>query len=173
MGFRPRERRLALSAAILIGCWVLLSWVVLPLWDQIREARLQVEMQTARLEAVGRLLVQAPVVERAYQGLTPYLETEDDERAHSALLSELEALSRSANLEINLKPRPAKPMDRIRAVEIELDVEGAQMDLMVFLDSLLRMPRLVAIERLRISSVHSRQDVLRANLVLQHLILRR
>ena len=55
--------------------------------------------------------------------------------------------------------------------EVELDVDGSQQELMTFLDALLRMPKLIAVERIRISSVPAKADLLCANLVIQKLTL--
>jgi hypothetical protein len=48
-----------------------------------------------------------------------------------------------------------------------LDVEGPQQNLLAFLDALLAMPRLITIERLRLSTFASKERLLRANLIIQ------
>ena len=170
--FKPRERRLALIAAILIGCWGFVSWVVLPLGDLVRDLRLRVEAHTEWFQALSRLLAQAPDIERDYQRYAGYLETADDGQAPAAFLGELEALARRSNVQLNLKPRPGKREERLSSrFEVELDVEGPQQSLMAFLDELLRIPKLMTIERLRISTAPAKPDLLRANLVLQKLAL--
>lgn len=171
-GLRPGERRLAFMAGAIIGCWVLVSWVVQPLWDQARELRLQVETQQQKLEAISHLLEQGPSVERRYQRLAPYLEPEDDERTQGSFLNELEALSQRSGVQLNLKPRPVKREDRVSRFEVELDVEGSQAGLMGFLDALLGMPKLLSIERLRLSTVPTKENWLRVNIVIQKLTLR-
>ena len=169
--WRPRERRLALAAAVLIGCWAFVSWVVQPLWERLRDLRLHVETQTQKLEAVNRLLTSAQSVDAKYRGVAAYLETEDDDRAQGTFLNTLEAMSRDTNIRLNLKPRPMKREDRLSRFEVELDAEGSQSNLMMFLDALLRLPKLLAIERLRLSAVPAKEDELRANLVVQKLTL--
>ena len=152
---------------VLVSCWVLVSWLVQPLWDLTRDLRLHVETQTEKFQAFSHLLAQGPSIDREYQDLAVYLETEDDEQAHSSFLNELEQLSQASQLRMNLKPRPVKREERLSRFEVELDVEGSQQNLMTFLDALFGMPKLIAIERLRISSVPTKEDLLRANLVLQ------
>ncbi len=171
LALRPRERRLALIAAILIGCWVFVSWIVLPLWDLVRDLRLRVEADTKRLRALSHLLAQVPDIERDHQQYAGYLEAADDEQAPAAFLGELEALARRSNVQLNLKPRPGKREERISRFDVELDVEGSQQSLMAFLDELLRIPKLITVERLRISAAPAKPDLLRANLVLQKLTL--
>jgi Tfp pilus assembly protein PilO len=158
-------------ASVLIGCWALLSWLVQPMWERVRDLRLRVETQTERFEALSRLLAQAPSIEREYAQMAAYLEPEDNEQAQGSFLSDLEALSRGANVQLSLKPRPMKREERSSRFEVELDVEGSQQNLMIFLDALLRMPRLIAIDRLRISTVPAKENALRANLVIQQLTL--
>ena len=168
---RPRERRLALTAAVVIGCWFFVSWIVQPLLDRLREVRVRVETQTEQLEALRRLLVRAPAVEQEYQQFAAYVDGTDDAAAQGAFLSALESLSRETGVTLNLKPRPLKTEERVSHFEVELDIEGSQERLLAFLDELLRMPKLVAIDRLRISTVPAREGLLRANLVLQKLSL--
>ena len=85
--------------------------------------------------------------------------------------NEVEALSTRSNLQLNLKPRPMKREERMSRFEVELDVEGSQSNLLAFLDALLSMPKLITIERLRISSVPGKENTLRANLVIQKITL--
>ena len=171
VALRPRERRLALIAAVLIGCWALVSWVVQPLWERVRDVGLRVETQTQKLDALSRLLSKGPSIEQGYQSVAVYLEREDDAQVQGSFLNALEMLSRESKVELNLKPRPVKREDFVSRFEVELEAEGAQDDLLGFLDALLRMPKLIAIERLRISSVPGREQALRANLVIQKLTL--
>ena len=168
---RPRERRLALIASVLIGCWALVSWVAQPLWERNRDLHLHIESQTGKLQALSRLLAQAQTIERQYQGMAAYLQTTDTEEARGTFLNELEALSRSASLQVNLKPRPVKREGHISRFEVELDVEGSQDRLLGFLDALFGMPRLMTIERLRLASIPMKENWLRANLVIQRLVL--
>jgi Tfp pilus assembly protein PilO len=169
---QPRERRLALIALVLIGCWALVSWVVQPLWERVRDLQLRVEAQTKKLDALSQLLAQEPSIRRAYEAVAVYLEAGDEAQTQREFLNELEALSRSTRTQLNLKPRPIRQDGRLSRFEVELDLEGSQRDLMRFLDELLGMPRLIALNRLRILGVPQRKDVLRATLVIQHLTLR-
>ena len=169
---RPGERRLALIAAVVIGCWVVVSWIVQPLWDRVQDLRVRVTAQTEKLEAFNRLVSQASSIERDYQRVAGYLETQDAEEAQGAFLNELATLSRNAGLEPNLKPKTVQRDERLTRYEVELDVEGSQEKLLSFLDALFRMPRLIAIERLRLSIVPAKEQVLRASLVIQKLSLK-
>ena len=166
---RPRERRLALTAAVVIGCWLFVSWIVQPLLTRGREVGLRVETQTEKLDALRRLLVRAPALEQEYQQLAAYVDGADDAATQGAFLSALESLSRETGVTLNLKPRPVKTEGRMSRFEVELDIEGSQDRLLAFLDELLRMPKLVAVDRLRISATPAREGLLRANLILQKL----
>jgi len=169
---RPRERRLALIAAMVLLSWSVVSWIVQPLWDRVRELQLHVDTQLAKLEAVNRLLAQEPSVARRHEALTGYLHAENGDHAESSLLRELEALSRQSHLTLNLKPHPLKSGEHASRLDVELDVEGSQEKLLAFLDALLGLPRLIAIERLRISSIPTREQQLRATLLIQQLTIR-
>jgi Tfp pilus assembly protein PilO len=169
---RPRERRLALIAAVMIGSWGLVSWAVQPLWDRTRDLGSHVGAQQEKLAALTRLFGQRSSIERDYQALAPYLAMEKEGQLPGAFLNELEALSRLSNLQVNFKPRPVKQEEHLSRFEVELDLEGAQAQLMAFLDSLFTIPKFVAIERLRISSIPTKEDLLRANLVIQRLVIK-
>ncbi|MBI4341989.1 MAG: type 4a pilus biogenesis protein PilO [Candidatus Omnitrophica bacterium] len=168
-GLRPRERRLALAALLVIGSWLFVSGVVRPLAARGGEVRRHVETQREKLDALRRVLAQASDIEQDYQQLAVYLDGADGEPAQGAFFSELESIARSVGVTLNLKPRHTKTDERISRLEVELDVEGSQQNLLAFLDALLRMPKLVAIDRLRLSTIPAREGFLRANLVLSKL----
>jgi hypothetical protein len=168
MEWKPRERRLALSAGVLIACWGLLSWLIQPLWERAREGASTNEGQIEKLDAMTRLLVQSPTIERSYAAVAGYFEG-DDERAQGSFLDALELMSQETGVRLNLKPRPVKREEKLSRFEVELDVEGSQETLMAFLDALFRMPKLMSVERLRIFTVPAKADTLRASLVIQRL----
>ena len=168
ISLRPRERRLAFIAAMVLLSWGVVSWVVQPLWDRVHELQLQVDTQLEKLEAVNRLLAQEPSVMQRHQALAGHFPLEGGDPTEGSLLDELEALSRQSNLKLNLKPHPVKPGQQLN----RLDVEGSQEKLLAFLDALFGLPRLVAIERLRISSIPTKEQQLRASLLIQQLTVR-
>jgi len=172
VSLRPRERRLAFMAAMVLLSWGVVSWIVQPLWDRVHDLQLQVATQLEKLEAVNRLLSQEPSVARRHQALAGHLQAASEELVEGSLLQELEALSTQSNLKLNLKPHPITPEEHVSRLDIEVDVEGSQEKLLTFLDALLALPRLVAIERLRISSVPTKEQQLRASLLIQQLTLR-
>lgn len=172
LALRPRERRLALIAAMALLSWGVVSWIVQPLWDRVHDLQRHVATQLEKLDAVNRLLAQEPSVARRHHALASHLQADSDERAEGSLLHELEALSSQSNLKLNLKPHPVRPGERVSRLEVELDVEGSQETLLAFLDALLRLPRLVAIERIRISSIPTKAQQLRASLLIQQISLR-
>ena len=165
---RPRERRLALIAAVFTGSWVMISWLVQPLWDRAAALRDRVENQTGRLHAINRLLAQAPVIERQQQALAAYLAPEPDDGTR-AFLDQLDALSRTANVRLNLKPKPLTRDSRQSRFEVEVEAEGTQETLFRFVDALLTLPKLVTIQQLRISHAPTKEALLRANLLIEKL----
>ncbi len=171
MKLKPREWRYALIAGVVIGCFLVVTWIVQPLWDHLRELHMRTATQMEKLEALSRLAAQAPAIDRAFEQLAPYLAGDDSEQAHSAFLDELASLSSASGLQVNFKPRPVKRDDSLSRFQVELDVEGTQVQLLSFLDGLFGMPKLVAVERLRIANVPSKAQWLRANLVIEKLSL--
>lgn len=169
---QPRERRLALVAAILIGCWLLLGGLLQPLWERVSALHAAVDTQHQKLDGMTRLLDRAPAIERRFQAAEGYFERGTDEQAQSAFLNELESLSQTSDVRLNLKPRSASPEGSLSRFEVELDAEGSQTNLLGFLDALLKMPKLLTVERMRIATVPAKQDLLRATVVLQKLTVR-
>src|SRR3989338_7989890 len=103
LAFRPRERRLAFIAAMALLSWAVVSLIVQPLWDRVRELQLRVETQLEKLDAVNRLLAQEPSVSRRHQALAGPLQLEGGDQPDGSLLDELEALARQCNPKMNLK----------------------------------------------------------------------
>src|SRR3989338_3957296 len=134
--FRPRERRLAFISALFLLSGGVVSWVVQPLWDRVRDLQLHVDTQLEKLEAVNRLLAQEPSVSSRHQALAFHLPVEGGEQDEGSLLHELEALSSRSQLKLNLKPHPARAGERVSRLEVELDVEGSQEKLLGFLDEI-------------------------------------
>ncbi len=165
---KPRERRLVFISLVLISCWLLVSWLVQPLWDRNAALRLQVATHTEKLDKIKRLVTQMPTIHEDYQRIAGYLTQADNEGVQRALLSDLEALSRSSGVQLNLKPRLTRREGELTRYEVEVDVEGDQAKLLHFLDGLMGMPKLIAIDRLRISTVPAKPDLLRANVMVQH-----
>lgn len=170
VSIRPREFRLAMIAGGLIGCWGVVSLIVQPLWDRNNDLRLEVETRMERLGAVSRLLEEAPRIESQYQQIAPLLQGNDD-ASQGAFLNELEALSSEAQVRMNMKPRAIKQEGRVNRYEVELDVEGSQDQILAFVDAILKLPKLMTIERLRLLSAPTREQRLRANIVIQKLSL--
>lgn len=171
---RPRERRLAISAGVLIGCWVLVSVVLEPLWDRMRDSQALLAGQQEKLGAISRLIEQAPEVEAQYRQVAPLLQGAEQpaDAAQESFLNTLEQLSRDAGVTLNLKPQPMKRDAKAQRFEVELDVEGPQAQVLGFMDTLLGMPSLISIERVRMSVVPARTDLVRALIVIQNVAIR-
>lgn len=171
VSFSTRERRLGWSAGLAVGTWACLTWAVQPIWDRVGELRLHVETQMERMAALGGLLERALVIEDAYERLADYVTVAHPEEAQRALLSDLEQLSRSIGLRMNLKPRAfSQAEEDLGRVEVEVDIEGSQDQLLYFVDSVLRLPKLIGIEQVRIASVPGQEESLRGNLIIQQLV---
>ena len=169
---KPRERRLALVAAVFIAGWALVAWLVQPLWDRLRELHLDVRTHAEKFQAMQRLLEQAPSIERDYEQYVPYLQSPDDDGTPQSFMKGLEALSRRSSVQLNLKPHQQKPDKGVTRFEVEIELEGSQPNLLAFLDELLLVKTLITIERLRISTAPT-PGLLRATLLLHRLTLQR
>ena len=167
--FKPRERRLLLVTSILIGCLVLVSWIVVPLGNRASDLEQRVVAQTLKVDTLSRLLAHQLTIEQTYQAVSSYLSEDGEEVVEAAFLADLERLAHQANVQLNLKPKPTKQEGHLRHLGVELDFHATQEQLFMFLDLLLRMPRLVQIERLHIASAPGKPDLLRTQLLLEQL----
>lgn len=171
VGFRPRERRLILMVAAVVGCWAVVSWVVQPLWDRVQELRGHLHTQSEKLSMLNQWLAQAPPPTEESSQVASDTAPQNIEEERSAFLSELEALSRANHLQLHLKPKPVRREGQISRFDVELDVEGSQQSLLAFLDTLFGMRKLLSLERLRIASIPTKNDTLHAHLVIERLLL--
>jgi Tfp pilus assembly protein PilO len=169
--FSGRERRLSLVAGVLCGSWLLVTWGVQPLWQRSEDLRQHVERQSERLHGIARLLGHAQTIEEHRQQLGAYFTAGADEETR-ALLTQLETLSRTSDVRLNLKPRAAQASVLKGRVEVELEVEGAQPAILRFIDGLTAMPRLITIDQLRLMHAPTKDRILRASFVIQQVLVR-
>ena len=152
---------------------MLVGRVVEPLAGRIKATDATADAAREKLDALTRLLKQAGAITSEYQQeVAGHIGSASQEGATTAaFLQELEALSRSADVQLDLKPRPVKPETQMNRLEVELNLEGSQEHVLAFLDGIFQMPRLLTIERLRLSANPMKGDVLRAHLLLHDLTL--
>ncbi|MBI3009416.1 MAG: type 4a pilus biogenesis protein PilO [Candidatus Omnitrophica bacterium] len=170
---RANERRLALAAIVVSGSWVLVVFLIQPLWDKMEDLRVRVDTHTQKLQAIGKLFREAPSIEQEHQMISGYLQEDQESEPQAVLLNELEALARGARVQVNFKPKPMKQEESVEHLGLELDVEGSHQQIFSFLDALLRLPKLLIVERLRITAVPAKDDQIRANLILWKLVPRK
>ena len=168
---KPRERRLALVAGALFSCWMLVIWGVDPLWHRVGDLRQQIDRQTNLARELKSLLDEGPGVESHYQQLGRFFESPGADAGRSLLLDELEGLARTAGVQMNLKPLAPKQEQKFTRLPVEVDAEGGQAELLEFLDAVFRLPRLITVDRLRLSATPGKEERLRANLVIQQLVV--
>lgn len=167
-----RERHLAIMTAALVATWLVVSWVVLPLWDRLSLLHQQGGGSEEKLARLQTLLHHRGDIERQYQQYTAYFSRDPDEVLHSAFLDELEELAGAEGLQINLKPQSVERDDRLNRVTVELDVDGTQEAILGFLERLLTAPQLMEVERFRVSTTASVDRPVQASVVVTKLVLR-
>ena len=167
----PQERRLIFIAGIIFLFWMLLLHVVDPLWHRLGGVKQDIDHNLQVAQELKSLLQEGPTIEEQYQTVGSYL-SPSTETSRSLWLEQLEALAQTHHVQLNLKPLPPKQEARISRFPLEMDAEGEQRNLLAFLDAILGMPQLIVIDRLRLSAVPTKESRLRANLVLQQLVLK-
>ena len=164
--FSSRELTLALAAALVIGASVLLMKVMAPLWDQLVQVRQRASVSQEKLDRWRSLVARRSSIEQAYARSARFRTQETPERVQAILLGELEELARTSNVQMALKPRPIQTGEQADQVGLEVQLDGAPAAVLGFLDRLLAWPRLMVFERIRISTVVSAEQPLRANIIL-------
>lgn len=170
-GLKHREQRLLLVAACLIGAWVLVTWVVKPLWSSGGGMTGEIESKHDKLEALRSILSDAGYIEKEYEALETYQPGAGGEISRRDFLDAIENLSRQSQLKLSLKPRDTRRAEETGIFEVEFEVEGGQDQIMEFLDSFVTMPDLISIERLRIAHANVRESTLRAGVVVRRQML--
>ncbi len=169
----PRERRLFLFAVLAVGVWFVIAQLLEPLWGRAKELSQQVESQSAKVDRLNELFAKRQAIDREYQLIQPYVSEDAPDIDPATFLGELEALARRADVQVDLRPKPALRRGEVTRVGLEIDLSAPQDQLLAFLDALFSMPRLIEIKRLHISSAPGRQGLLRAHLVMEQLVLHR
>ncbi len=168
----PRERKLALSAVIVVATWVIVASLGQPLWQRWHDLGQQTTVSQEKFDRLRRLASRKVAIERAYREAAHFLSTEPEDLVQRAFLDELEALARAGNLQISLKPRPIQRDGRVSRLGVELEVDATQEALLAFLDGLLSRPSLIELERLRIAATSSQDSPLRATLLVNKVVIR-
>ena len=167
---QPRERKLAVVAAVVIVTWAVVSWIGLPLWDRFHVLQQQAAISEKKLARLRELVLRKPSIERQYQASTTFWSDESDEVLQGAFLDELEQMAGEGHLQISVKPRPIQREGRVSRFGVEVEVDGTQEALFGFLNRLLTSPNLVEVSRLRISTTVSKDSPLRGSLLVSKVV---
>lgn len=165
---QPRERQLALIAGLVIGCYLVLTWVLGPLWGRVQDLREQVVQERDKLEAMSGFAERAGASDREYQAVAPLL-GQGGTGDNALFLTTLETLAQNSGVRLNIAPRSTVSGEGWDRSNVELDAEGPQTQVISFLDAVLSMPALATVERMRVSMVPGKTDVLRASILVQHI----
>lgn len=170
--FSARERTLAIATIAVLVTWAAVSGLALPFWERLNLLRQRAEGSQEKLARLKTLVDQRGSIERQFQRHSVFFSDQPDERIQSEFLDELERLAGAGNLQLDLKPRPVQHAGRLSRMTVELNVDGAQADILGFLDELLTSPSLIDIERFRLSTTTSAERPVQASVVLSKIVLR-
>lgn len=170
--FSSRERTLALTAFLVIATGAVISQAGLPQWSQLGELRQRSVTAQTKLGRLQELATHKPTIEQTYSAYANFWSNQPEEALRGAFLDELEQLAASASLQLNLKPRPSQRDGHVSRLGVEVEADGTQENVLAFLDSLLKQPSLLEIDRLRLSSSSSKDYPLRASLIVNKIIVR-
>lgn len=171
--FNPRERRLLVFAGVAVGMWFVFARFFEPLWERAQELSQQVASQSAKVDKLNELFAKRQAIDQEYQLIQPYVSEEAPDADPATFLGELEALARRADVQVDLRPKPAVRRGDVTRVGLEIDLNAPQDHVLAFLDAVFNMPRLIEIKRVHISSAPGRSGLLRAHLVMEQLVLHR
>ena len=169
-----RERKLALLVGIGAPLWGLVNGVGLPLWDRLTQLDQQAQAAQRKLDRLVELAARKPAIERAYGEHADLFVSAEESMEHiqRAFLDDLERLARAEQLQIDLRPKLVQDHRQVSRISVEVTIEATQEAALAFVDQVLKLPRLVELERLRIATTVSQERPLRVNLIVNHVVIR-
>ena len=156
-----------LSAVTLmvVAAAAVLGGAVWPLWERRRQLDDNLVLVQTRLARLRALAGRAPA-----QAVDDGLADQPPARLQRAFLDELEHWSSAGHLQMNLKPQPPVRDRGVLRLGVELELEGAQADLLAFLDRVLASPALLEVARLKIAPGASPERPVRAWLTITRVV---
>lgn len=169
-GLHTRERLLALFAGVIIAGALLFFWIVAPLSKKIENAKADLEGKEAKLESMKRLLSRSASIDKSHEALRDFFPP-DAEADTLTVLDELQLMASKLSLQLNLKPRGLRSENKVQYFEVELEVQGRQEPVLSFIDSLMRLPTVFLIDRLRVNNAPTRDHQLKGSILLRQVLV--
>lgn len=166
-----REKLILAICITLVLIYVAVNFAFIPLKAKIDNLNNQIGIKELKLKKSYKVLNQQVPVENTYNKYSDFMkQKENDEQEMSALLSEVESITKQINIHISdMKPSRVRAVDFYKKFSLELEAEGLLDDLTKFMHILQSQPHLLKIERLRLEKRSMRVNTLKAFMLISRI----
>ena len=173
MKFTKREIQIFYLCLSLLLLFILDRLVFKPLANRLLALRQEIQVTQTRLARGLRAQGQKDVIVKEYKGLENYLQLKgSDEENVSAILREIEKLSREAGLSLSdVKPKSTNNRGLYKEYTVEVRSDASLRVLVNFLYRLNDSNILLRVDKLSSSLADENSDLLKINLVLSGIAL--
>lgn len=166
-----REKLLFYLTIAIIAFSLIFNFLIIPLgkkWSQLNREILAKEM---KLRKNIKFLKQERAVKKIYLKYYDYSKREgSDEGEMTSLLDRVEKVASMAGIHIaNIRPRPIKNFSFYKKYTLEMNCEATLLQFIEFIYNLQKTPRLIRVERLKITS-QEKKSLLRAQMFISKLL---
>lgn len=167
-----REKIILWLTAGVIAFSIIFKFFITPVLTKNDDLNKEIKLTQAKLKRSLRLLKQKNYIKSKYSKLLPLDNLSDEPQDSSVgLLSELERLSKNANIRIiELRPETAKKSGLYKEIFVDLRADGAMSGYLKFIYDIERSPLLLKIKKFQLSA-KSNTPILESNLSLSQLVV--
>lgn len=150
------------------------NYLVKPLQDKIESLDTAIEAQKRQISKNFRLIRKAEALGRESEGLIQqFKQKRTNEQEMSAILSEIEEVSRGAKLQISdLKPKQVQKQDYYNRFVVSLSIDSEFADIIQFLNTLQAPPHYYEVEEVNFEQItQNTPTTVRTTLVLVKILI--
>lgn len=167
-----REKIILWLTAGVIAFSIIFKFFIMPVLTKNDDLNKEIKLTQAKLKRSLRLLKQKDYIKSKYSKFLPLDNVSGEPQDSSVgLLSELERLSKNANIRIiEIRPETAKKSGLYKEIFVDLRAEGAMSGYLKFIYDIERSPLLLKIKKFQLSAKPN-TPFLEANLSLSQLLV--
>ncbi|HOX54024.1 MAG: type 4a pilus biogenesis protein PilO [Candidatus Omnitrophica bacterium] len=167
----PREKIILSICALLILAYFGVNFIFEPIKAKIDELNNQIGIAELKLKKSNKIIGYQESVEDNFKKYADLIKQKSsDEQEMSALLSEIEAITKDIKISISdMKPSRVRAIDFYKKFSVELEAEGLLEDLTKFIHTLQSQPHFLKIERMRLERRSMRTNTLRTSILISRI----
>jgi len=168
-----REIIILIITLVLVIFFIAYQLVVKPLGEGSLDINHRLRMDRDQLIKASRMKAQKAQIEARYKNLVDLIGVADSEEAQMpAIVSKIEASARDSNIHIaNIQPQKTITQKEARFLAVEVEVDGAWLDIVQFLYLLQQKPNYYFINELNLEKYSDATNSLRGRIVVSRMCL--